>query len=132
MYRAILGRCALRGAQPAIRLSLRYVFTSFRCLEAQPAGVPSRMFQSVHERSMTMIARFFCVAMFCALPLEGVTSAAAPTAEEALKLTPVQSEVDLDKPTAEKIAKCKLESFPDQGGWAVYNDEGQLLRRFLD
>src|SRR5687768_8839383 len=79
-----------------------------------------------------MFARSCCVAVSCALLIEGVVSAAAPTVEEALKLTPVQAEVDLDKPTAEKIGKCKLDSFPDQGGWAVYNEDGQLLRRFLD
>lgn len=68
----------------------------------------------------------------CVFLFESATMAAAPTVEEALKLMPVQADVDLDKPAADKIAKCKLDSFPDQAGWAVYAENGQLLRRFLD
>lgn len=59
-------------------------------------------------------------------------SIAAPTVDEALKLAPVQQEVDFDKPAPDKIAQCKLESLADQGGWTVYSDTGQVIRRFLD
>jgi thiol-disulfide isomerase/thioredoxin len=58
--------------------------------------------------------------------------AAERTAEEALVLVPVQSDVDYDRPTAAKLAECKLEAYPDQRGWAVRDGAGQLLRRFLD
>ncbi|MGE0758948.1 MAG: redoxin family protein [Pirellulaceae bacterium] len=57
---------------------------------------------------------------------------AARTAEEALVLVPVQADVDFDRPSGEAVAKCKLEAFPEQKGWAVYGPDGQLLRRFLD
>ena len=55
---------------------------------------------------------------------------AAPTMEEALRLVPVQSDVDFDRPTGDSVAKCKLEAYPDRKGWEVRGESGQLLRRF--
>ncbi len=59
-------------------------------------------------------------------------SAAPPSAQEALQLAPIQSDVEFDRPPKDKVAACKVEPFTEQGGWAVYGEGGQLLRRFID
>src|SRR5262245_23215361 len=60
--------------------------------------------------------------------------AAKPTAVEALKLVPVQKDVDYDVPEAKEIEKCTVDVETVGGitGWVVRSDGGQVLRRFLD
>jgi thiol-disulfide isomerase/thioredoxin len=60
--------------------------------------------------------------------------AAKPTPADALKLAPVQADVDYDRPTAAEIAKCvvDVETVGGTTGWVVKTDAGQVLRRFLD
>ncbi len=60
--------------------------------------------------------------------------AAAPTAEQALKLTPVQPGVDYDRPTPEQAARCKIIAKRIDGhmGWIVESAEGVILRKFVD
>ena len=60
--------------------------------------------------------------------------AAAPTAEQALKLTPVQPGVDYDRPTPEQAARCKIIAKRIDGhmGWIVESPEGVILRKFVD
>ena len=60
--------------------------------------------------------------------------AANPTAEQALKLTPIQEGVDCDRPTPEEAAKCKIFASKTDGhvGWVVEAPDGTILRRFLD
>jgi peroxiredoxin len=64
----------------------------------------------------------------------GLATAATPTAEQALKLTPIQKSVDFDRPTAEEAAKCKISARKSDGhvGWVVEDAQGNLLRRFTD
>jgi peroxiredoxin len=66
----------------------------------------------------------------------GLSSArgAAPTAEQALKLVPVQRDVDYDRPTPEEAAKCtiKAEKVKKQTGWVVRDENGKILREFAD
>jgi thiol-disulfide isomerase/thioredoxin len=59
---------------------------------------------------------------------------AAPTPADALKLVPVQKNVDFDQPAAAEIAKCvvEVESADGTTGWVVRTSAGQVLRRFLD
>ena len=59
---------------------------------------------------------------------------AAPTAEQALKLRPVQKDVEHDVPTAEeaKAATIKAENVGKTKGWVIRNPAGQILRRFVD
>jgi thiol-disulfide isomerase/thioredoxin len=64
--------------------------------------------------------------------IASIAAAATPTVQKALEVTPVQTDVDFDRPAADKLAACKVDAFPDQGGWAVYGDAGQMLRRFID
>ena len=60
--------------------------------------------------------------------------AAAPTPADALKLAPVQPDVDYDRPTGGEIDKCvvDVETVGGVSGWVVKTDSGQILRRFLD
>src|SRR5262245_16495853 len=60
--------------------------------------------------------------------------AAKPTAVEALKLVPVQKDVDYDVPDAKEIETCTVDVETVGGitGWVVKTPGGQVLRRFLD
>ena len=60
--------------------------------------------------------------------------AANPSAEQALKLTPIQEGVDYDRPTPEEAAKCKISARKIDGhvGWVVESPDGLILRKFVD
>ena len=60
--------------------------------------------------------------------------AAAPSAEQALKLMPVQSGVDYDRPSPQDTAKCKILAKRIDGhvGWIVESPDGVILRKFVD
>jgi thiol-disulfide isomerase/thioredoxin len=60
--------------------------------------------------------------------------AATPSAEQALKLMPVQTGVDYDRPSAEETSKCKILAKKIDGhvGWIVESPDGVVLRRFVD
>ena len=60
--------------------------------------------------------------------------AATPTADQALKLVPVQKGVDYDAPSSQDVAKCKItvKKVDGQVGWIVEDPDGMILRRFLD
>lgn len=64
----------------------------------------------------------------------GSVGAATPSVSDALKLAPVQREIDYDRPTEAEVPKCTLEAEQVSGrtGWIVRSPNGQLLRRFLD
>jgi thiol-disulfide isomerase/thioredoxin len=66
--------------------------------------------------------------------LSPARAAAVPTAEQALKLTPVQRDVDYDRPTPEEAAKCtiKSEKGKKQTGWVIRDENGKILREFVD
>jgi thiol-disulfide isomerase/thioredoxin len=61
-------------------------------------------------------------------------SSAAPSAEQALKLVPVQPGVDYDRPSPAEAAKCKILAKKIDGhvGWVVEGPTGQILRKFVD
>ena len=74
---------------------------------------------------------------FAALSLAALASRpaqAAPTVADALKLSPVQKEVEYDTPTKEEMDRCtiKAEKIGGQTGWVVRDGAGQILRRFVD
>jgi thiol-disulfide isomerase/thioredoxin len=60
--------------------------------------------------------------------------AAAPTAEQALKLMPVQKDVEIDTPPAADIprASIKGEKMGSFSAWVVRDAAGQMLRKFAD
>ncbi len=66
--------------------------------------------------------------------LAGRAWAASPSADDALKLLPVQKDVEYDVPTADEITRStiKAEQVGKQVGWVVRSPSGQILRRFVD
>lgn len=60
--------------------------------------------------------------------------AASPSAAQALRLTPIQDEVEYDQPNAEEAARCTIKAEKDNGrtGWVVRGPDGRLLRKFVD
>ncbi len=76
-------------------------------------------------------------ALLCLLSvilLSGPAQAANPSADQALKLVPVQAGVDFDRPTAAEAAKCKIlaKKIDGQVGWIIESPNGTILRRFID
>lgn len=63
-----------------------------------------------------------------------VATAEKPSVEFALKLTPVQPDVDYDQPTSDEAKSCVLEAENDGAAtsWVVRNAAGQILRKFQD
>ncbi len=61
-------------------------------------------------------------------------TAATPTVEQALNLTPVQAGVDYDHPSPQDIPKCKItaKKINGQVGWIVEGPDGTILRKFVD
>ncbi|MBN1910778.1 MAG: redoxin domain-containing protein [Pirellulales bacterium] len=59
---------------------------------------------------------------------------ASPSAEAALKLAPIQKNVEYDQPDAQEAAKCQISSAKvgRHTGWVVEGPTGLILRRFLD
>ena len=57
-----------------------------------------------------------------------------PSSDQALKLMPVQSGVDYDRPSPEDAAKCKISAKKIDGhvGWIVTGPDGAILRKFVD
>ncbi len=76
----------------------------------------------------------FLASLASALALTAPAWAAAPTAEQALKLKPVQTDVTYDIPTAENAAKATLRSEKTDLGtaWVLRDHEGQVIRQFVD
>jgi thiol-disulfide isomerase/thioredoxin len=77
------------------------------------------------------------VAFSCSLSLAISPPSAwggSPSAQQALKLTPVQPGVDYDRPTPEQAAKCKIVAKRINGhvGWVVETADGVMLRKFVD
>ncbi len=80
-----------------------------------------------HWKAMAGVSLLTCA-------LTAPAAAATPSVEQALRLKPVQSDVDYDIPTAEEIANCtlKAEKIGSGTGWVVRDPAGRLLRRFVD
>jgi thiol-disulfide isomerase/thioredoxin len=69
-----------------------------------------------------------------AISIAPAAVAAKPTPTEALKLQPVQKDVEFDQPTAEEVSKATVdvETVAGISGFVVRTESGQVLRRFLD
>ena len=60
---------------------------------------------------------------------------AAPTAEQAMALRPMQRDVNFDLPTKpDELTKCTVDLEEDDNGsaWVVRSQNGTILRRFID
>ena len=69
------------------------------------------------------------------LPLTAaMAQATKPSVLEALKLKPIQAQIDYDQPEEPAAEKCTLAAIksPPLSGWEVRDSDGNLLRRFLD
>jgi thiol-disulfide isomerase/thioredoxin len=60
--------------------------------------------------------------------------AASPSAEQALKLAPIQKDVDYDTPAEAEFKNCTIkgEKIGDDSAWVVRDAAGQTLRKFVD
>ncbi len=58
----------------------------------------------------------------------------APSPEQALRLTPIQPDVDYSRPSAQDVPRCMVRVIRAEGvvGWLVEDPAGLPLRRFLD
>lgn len=76
-------------------------------------------------------ALLFSCALLFAAPA-GVQ--AKPTVAQALQLQPIQADAEYDRPTVSEAEKCTLEveSIDGKTGWVVRDEDGKLLRRFID
>ncbi len=86
---------------------------------------------------MAFTFRRLCQIVACfglVLGLPQLAAAATPTVEQALKLSPIQKDVEYDSPAAADIPKCtiKAEKISNQTGWVVRSPNGQILREFVD
>jgi peroxiredoxin len=79
----------------------------------------------------TRLAALF---VFCVSLVRGsqVSQAATPTAEQALRLVPVQKDVEYDKPDDPSKCTIKAEKRKGQTGWLVRDADGKVLREFVD
>lgn len=73
---------------------------------------------------------WIAAAILAAGPVQGAT----PSAEQALQLTPIQKDVDYDRPSADQAAKCTVAATKADGGvgWIVSDPNGLPLRKFVD
>jgi thiol-disulfide isomerase/thioredoxin len=80
------------------------------------------------------LARLVLLSIVAVALLAASASAATPSAEQALKLTPIQSGVDYDRPGATDVPKCKIlaQKFDGRVGWIVEGPDGTILRKFVD
>ncbi|WP_166823715.1 redoxin domain-containing protein [Thalassoroseus pseudoceratinae] len=72
-----------------------------------------------------------------ALAVSTMTMASAaepPSAKLALSFKPTQKDIEIDTPTGDDVADCrvKVERKGKRSGWVVYGPQGQVLRRFMD
>jgi len=70
-----------------------------------------------------------------AIPISAAPAGAArPSAADALKLKPIQNDVDYDTPSVERREKCSIDVLKagTSSGWEVRDPDGRVLRRFLD
>jgi thiol-disulfide isomerase/thioredoxin len=86
------------------------------------------------RRNMSRMFVFTVICGLCSAVAWSAVKAATPTIDQALKLTPVQKDVDYDIPAPGDIAKCtiKAEKVGGQTGWVVRAPSGQILRQFVD
>lgn len=72
--------------------------------------------------------------MAAAMVISARVEAARPSAEQALRLRPLQKHVDYDQPSADVAAKCTIEPRKegDRSAWVVESPDGLVLRKFAD
>ena len=78
----------------------------------------------------------FAVGLLMLLPLSSDVSVegASPDIQQALRLMPIQDEVDFDRPDAGQASGCTIsvEKIGSDVGWVVKDPDGAMLRQFVD
>jgi thiol-disulfide isomerase/thioredoxin len=115
-----------RGANP--QPGTRSAATSPR------AAAPARPGYGPTQRSATPPKSAAKAAPRAQAPAAAAQPAEVPSPQQALKLTPVQKDIDYSRPTEEEVAKCKVLVFNQggQSGWVVEDPQGLILRKYLD
>lgn len=89
-----------------------------------------------HEgsRKMSQISPLFTFIVFLSGLLHSTWVLGAPKVADALKLTPLQKDIEYDKPSAAEVEKCtiKNEKIGGVSAWVIRNTSGQVLRNFAD
>ncbi|TWU41717.1 TlpA disulfide reductase family protein [Novipirellula artificiosorum] len=90
---------------------------------------PSALLTPRNSRVLPTAALTFIFAFFASLSV-----AATPSAETALGLKPIQTDVEYEIPDAAAAAKCTVNDIdhPEWSGWEVHAADGTMLRRFAD
>jgi thiol-disulfide isomerase/thioredoxin len=93
---------------------------------------PPTLLRRLRDRFTVLAPALLVLAapIFAAAPL----FAAAPGAADALKLEPVQPDVDFERVPRDQVSRCKVTDIDQEGwsGWQVSAPDGSLLRRFAD
>ena len=78
--------------------------------------------------------RAIVCASFAILILIGSRSDAQVKPEVVLSYRPSQPDIEIDTPTPDEVDQCelKVEGDAKRSGWALYDPNGQILRRFMD
>src|SRR5688572_3325774 len=95
----------------------------------------SRASQGMDAMSVKIRRTSRLIAALASVILPSVTIAAPPSPADALKLVPVQKDVEFDVPEPKEIEKCvvNVETIGGFTGYVVKSQGGgQVLRRFLD
>ena len=74
-----------------------------------------------------------CLTLVCSA-LAVSARAASPSVEQALKLTPIQKDMEIDRPDPQAAAQCTIAArkLDGHGGWIVESPDGLVLRKFVD
>ena len=85
-----------------------------------------------NQKRVSNVSR--CIALCCFTLLPASLFAATPGAADALKLEPVQPEVDFQRVPPSDAKLCKVVDIDRKGwsGWQVMAPDGAVLRRFAD
>ena len=91
----------------------------------------------LHSRRIRQLAYFAVLALGVTAsqyPVRAANPPGTPSVEQALKLTPIQKDVEYDRPSPDEAAKCtiKAEKLGNQTGWVVRDGSGTILREFVD
>lgn len=83
---------------------------------------------------MARLTHFAAILIVLGIGTQPASAADAPTAAQALSLTPIQKLVEYTTPTKEEAAQCTntAEKVGGVTAWVVRNKQNEILRRFAD
>lgn len=143
---AMPGRPSATGAAPAVANPYAQPRPLAATPQARPVGAAAQSPQGARGAGSAAKAAPAPGAGVAARPTPGASPAAssggteagrspnAPSPEQALRLTPIQADVDYSRPSEEEVPRCTVRVIRADGavGWLVEDPAGLPLRRFLD